>query len=121
MHAYEGILNVLRHYGLMDGAVAPIRPKGSPEQKLVRAAELDRYVPCPQDGVWEPVLAPGDPLEPGALIGRLHDFSDHGREALEIRATRAGYLAMMHLSARPKKGQTLYVVADEISWDEAAA
>lgn len=120
-HAYEGVRNVLRHYGLMDGAVTAIRPEGSPEQKLIRAAELDRYVPCPRDGVWEPVLAPGDPVEAQTLIGRLHDFSDHGSDALEIRAARAGYLAMMHLSARPRKGQTLYVVADEISWDEAGA
>ena len=29
-HAYEGTLNVLRHYGLLDGEIRKIRPAGSP-------------------------------------------------------------------------------------------
>ena len=33
-------------------------------------------------------------------------------------AQRGGYIAMMHLSARPSKGQTLYVVADPVDWSE---
>ena len=37
---------------------------------------------------------------------------------MEIRARRTGYLIMMHLSARPLKGQTLYVAADPIDWRE---
>ncbi|MEX2262247.1 MAG: succinylglutamate desuccinylase/aspartoacylase family protein [Bryobacteraceae bacterium] len=119
-HAYEGVLNVLRHYGLLEGAVTSIRPGGSPAPKLVRADRLDQYAPCPRDGTWEPVADLGDAVEAGQLIGRLHDFADHGSAALEIRAPRAGRLAMMHLSARPAKGQTLYVLADELSWDAAA-
>jgi len=117
-HAYEGILNVLRHYGLLEGEVRQIRPAGSPDPVLVRAETLDHYVPCPRDGVWEPVTEPGDLVGTGDLVGRLHDFSDHGSRAMEIRAQRSGYLIMMHLSARPRKGQTLYVIADPVAWGE---
>jgi predicted deacylase len=117
-HAYEGVLNVLRHYGLLEGKVVPIRPGGSSETRLLRADRLEQYVPCPRDGVWEPLVDPGDPVESGQLIGRLHDFTDHTSAPLEIRTSHSGYVAMMHLSARPTKGQTLYVVADEIPWSE---
>jgi hypothetical protein len=48
----------------------------------------------------------------------LHDFADHTSAPVEIRAKRQGWVAMMHLSARPVKGQTLYVVADEVDWRE---
>jgi predicted deacylase len=56
----------------------------------------------------------GAAVEPGDLLGRLHDFSDHAEAPLEIRADRAGYLLMMHRSARPLKGQTLFVIAQEV-------
>ncbi len=112
-HAYEGIWNVLRHYGIAPGEVAPIRPAGSPAPKLIRADRLSQYTPCPRDGVWEPVVDPGAAVRGGDLIGRLHDFSDHSAPPLEIRAPGEGYIGMMHLSARPRKGQTLFVLADE--------
>ncbi len=117
-HAYEGMLNVLRHYGLAEGDIRKIRPAGSPEPMLVKADELEDYVPCPRDGVWEPVVELGALIAQDELIGRLHDFSDHASPALEIRARRGGYVIMMHLSARPRKGQTLYVVAERIDWRE---
>ena len=69
--------------------------------------------------MWEPVLEPGSEVNAGDLIGRLHDFSDHSAQPLEIRSPAAGYIGMMHLSARPRKGQTLFVIADEVAWSEA--
>jgi predicted deacylase len=115
-HAYEGTLNVFRHYGMLDGEIRKIRPAGSAEPVLVKADELDYYVPCPRDGIWEPVVDLGARVTEGELIGRLHDFSDHGATPLEIRTQRSGYVIMMHLSARPLKGQTLYVVGDSVDW-----
>lgn len=115
-HAYEGILNVLRHYGLLEGSVKTLRPASAPPQRLVAAPELSAYVPCPRDGVWAPLVELGEPVAMGDLIGHLHDFSDHSQPPLEIRAGRAGFLMMMHGSARPSKGQTLYVIAEEVPW-----
>lgn len=120
-HAFEGTRNVLRHYGLLEGRPEPIRPAGSEPPKLIRADKLSQYVPCPRDGVWEPVVDPGDRVEAAALIGSLHDFSDHSSPGLEIRSPKDGYIGMMHLSARPRKGQTLFVIADETGWDEAGS
>jgi len=117
-HAYEGMLNVLRHYRLLEGSAESIRPAGAPGPQLARADRLDHYVPCPRDGVWEPVVDLGERVNEGDLIGRLHDFSDHSSAPFEIRARRGGIVLMMHLSARPQKGQTLYVVADPVDWSE---
>jgi predicted deacylase len=117
-HAYEGTLNVLRHYGLLEGEIRKIRPAGSPPSVLVKADQLHDYLPCPRDGVWEPRVDLGDSVREGEVIGCLHDFSDHGAPPLEIRASRAGHVAMMHLSSRPAKGQTLYVIADAVDWRE---
>jgi predicted deacylase len=78
-------------------------------------------VPCPRDGVWEPVVDLGAFVAAGDLIGRLHDFADHTSLGEEIRAHKDGYVLMMHLSARPLRGQTLYVLADEVPWAEVIA
>ncbi|MCS7023748.1 MAG: succinylglutamate desuccinylase/aspartoacylase family protein [Bryobacteraceae bacterium] len=117
-HAYEGVVNLLRHYGLLEGAVQRIRAEDAPEPVLIRADRLEHYKPCPRDGVWEPAVAPGERVSAGDVVGWLHDFADHSTPPLEIRASRSGTIAMLHLSARPVKGQTLYVVADEVSWEE---
>jgi predicted deacylase len=117
-HAYEGTLNVLRHYGLLQGDVVKIRPAGSPAPRLVKADRLDAYMPCPRAGIWEPVIELGEAVEQGQLLGRLHDFSDHASDAHEIRAHRRGVVMMMHLSARPVRGQTLFVIAEELDWRE---
>lgn len=119
LHAYEGVWNVLRHYGLAEGGVKRIRSVETDPPKLIRADKLNQYVPCPRDGVWEPVIDPGAAVREGELIGRLHDFADHSSDALEIRSPHGGFIGMMHLSARPKKGQTLFVIADEVAWSEA--
>jgi len=57
----------------------------------------------------------------GDVIGRLHDFSDHGAPAHENPCAAARLHRMMHLSARPSKGQTLYVIADPVAWSEVIA
>jgi len=117
-HAYEGTKNVLRHYGLLEGQIVKVRPAGSAPTRLIKADKLDAYVPAPADGVWEPVVQPGEAVQNGGLLCRLHDVSDHSSPALEIFAPRSGWVAMLHLAARPKKGQTLCVIAEEVEWSE---
>ncbi|MEP6533689.1 MAG: succinylglutamate desuccinylase/aspartoacylase family protein [Bryobacteraceae bacterium] len=117
-HAYEGTKNVLRHYGLLEGEIVKIRPEGSEPTRLIKADKLDAYVPAPANGVWEPVVATGQAVNEGELLGRLHDFSDHSSAAREILAPRAGWVAMLHLGARPQKGQTLFVIAENVDWSE---
>lgn len=119
--AYEGVRNVLRHYGLLDGAIQKLRPEAEGPTRLIEAANLDAYIPAPADGIWEPVISPGSKVREGQLLGRLHDFSDHSSPARDILSPRDGWIAMLHLSARPTKGQTLFVVAEERDWNEVLA
>jgi len=112
-HAYEGIRNVLRHYGILPGEMVKIDPARATPPRLVEAPNLEDYVACPANGVWEPVAQLGADVEAGELLGRLHDFSDHSSPAREIRAHRSGVVAMMYFPARVKKGLTLYMIAQE--------
>ncbi len=115
LHAYEGVRNVLRHYGMLQGPVVRIDPTRPYPPRLVDARNLDDYVPCPRAGVWEPVVTLGQEVEHGQLLGRLHEFSDHSASALELRAHRTGVLMMMNATAMCQKGVTLYVIARVLS------
>ena len=111
LHAYEGIRNVLRHYGMLAGGIARIDAARTAPVRYIDARNLADYIPCPRDGIWESVAEPGADVREGQLLGRLHDFADQGSAPLEIRAHRAGVLAMMHLPAHCAKGTTLFVIA----------
>lgn len=120
LHAYEGIRNLLRHYGMLTGPVEKIDLQRSSTPRLVDARNLEDYVPCPRAGVWEPLIDLGQDVEQGQLLGRLHDFSDHAAGSLELRAHRAGVLLMMNGTAMCQKGVTLYVIAQDAEPDAAA-
>jgi predicted deacylase len=109
-HAYEGIRNVLRHYGMLPGLPVTIGPGIS---RRVDASRLSDYIPAPRNGIWEPLAELGATLAEGELIGRLHDFQDHTAAPLEIRAHRAGVLAMLYQPAVCERGRTLYVIGTE--------
>ena len=114
LHAYEGIKNVLRHYGILTGDVVKVDPTRAAAPRFIQAVDLEDYVPCPRNGVWEPAAELGIDVRAGDLLGRLHDFWDHSSDPLEIRAHRAGVVAMLHFAAQCKKGLTLYVIAQEV-------
>ena len=115
-HAYEGIRNVLKHYGLLEGQPVKIRPQGSEPPKLVRADKLQSYVPCPRDGIWEPVIALGERVTAGQLIGRLHDFQRLDEPGWPVRATLDGIVVAQSWGARVRQGQFILCVGVEQPW-----
>lgn len=114
LHAYEGVKNVLRHYGHLDGEIVKIDAGRSTPPRFIDAANLEDYIPCPKDGIWEPVVELGADVHQGDLLGRLHDFGDHASDPLEIRAHRTGVIGMLHFPALSKKGTTLFVICREV-------
>lgn len=115
LHAAEGIRNVLRHCGMLEGAIAPIGARQPGDSRLVEARQLEDYVACPRDGIWEPTVQLGEQVRADQQIGFLHDFSEPAAEPLEIRARRDGFVMMMCGTALCRAGTTLYVIAREVA------
>ena len=87
---------------------------GPSPPRFVQAVNLEDYIPCPTNGIWEPTVDLGVDVKEGDLLGRLHDFSDHSSEPLEIRSHQSGVVLMLHFAAQCRKGATLYVIAQEV-------
>jgi predicted deacylase len=115
-HAEVGVRNTLRRYGMLAGELERVRPVGSDPPRIVRAVNLEDYVPAPISGVYEPVAEPGDFVESGQVVGRLYDFDYAGRRPLELRAPRDGWLLVVPFAAAVEKGQTVVVVAEETTY-----
>jgi predicted deacylase len=113
VHACEGVRNVLKHCGMLEGKVARLDPSRAHAPRVVDARDLEDYIPSPEEGIWEPLVDLGDEVKEGQLLGRLHRFTDHSEAPLEIRAQRSGYMVMMCGTAQCAEGSTLYVVARE--------
>jgi predicted deacylase len=114
-HAYEGVKNVLRHYGMLSGDVVRVDRARPTPPRVVRAPHLADYVPCPVNGIWEPVVTPGADVHQDQLLGRLHDFADHTSAPLEVAAHRSGVVIALHFAAVCKRGSTLYVIAEDVA------
>jgi predicted deacylase len=113
-HAYEGVKNVLRHYGMLPGDIVKIDSGRPSLPRFMKADNLSDYIPSPKDGIWEPAVEVGSDVAEGDLLGWLHDFSDFTSQPMEVRSHRSGILSTLHFGATCKKGATLYVIADEV-------
>ena len=58
----------------------------------------------------------GSDVRQGELLGRMHDFGDHSSAPFDVCAHRAGVVVMMHLGAVCHKGDTLYVIAEDVQF-----
>ena len=115
-HAYEGSLNVLRHYGLLEGAIARIDAQRESRPRAIEAANLSDYVPAPISGIFEPVIDPGEYVSEGQVVGRLWDFERVESDAVDLRAPREGWLLLQPFAAQVSKGDTCIVVAQEVTY-----
>lgn len=115
-HAFEGIKNVLRHYKLLDEPVIKIDRTRTTPPAFIQASKLENYVPAPMDGIWEPMIDPGDEVGEGQVIGRMHDFSNHTVNGIEILAPRSGIVIMMHFPAVTIQGQTLFAIGEKVAF-----
>jgi predicted deacylase len=112
-HVYEGIKNVLRHYGNLPGKVQKVDPTRDRPPILLRAAEAEDFVPSPFSGVFEPVVDVGHRVRKGDLLGRLYNFERIDHAPVEIRSRRDGYVLMLEFEGPVQKGDWIYVVGQE--------
>lgn len=114
-HAYQGIQNVLRHYGMLPGAIVKIDMGRMTPPRLVSATALESYIPAPITGYFEPVYDVGAAVSQGEMVGRLYDFERVGDPPLAVHAPRDGYILMQPFQAPIHKGDTMLVVAQEVN------
>jgi N2-acetyl-L-2,4-diaminobutanoate deacetylase len=102
-----GALNVLRHAGIVAGAVEtkPTRWLDMPSGDCFSFAE--------DEGMIEPLVDLGESVKPGEPVARIHPVGRTGQAPAEILAKLPGILAARHFPGLVKPGDCVAVVAVE--------
>jgi len=103
--ARRGVLNVLRHAGIVDGAV---------ERETTRWLDMpdaDCFSFAEEDGMIETMVDLGEPVRKGGVIARIHGTGRTGVAPQELRARMDGVLAARHFPGLVKAGDCVSVVA----------
>ncbi|MEO5757597.1 MAG: N(2)-acetyl-L-2,4-diaminobutanoate deacetylase DoeB [Mesorhizobium sp.] len=106
--ARRGVLNVLRHSGIVAGAVE----KGRTQWLDMPSGDCFSF--AEEDGMIETMADLGEPVEKGAVLARIHSTGRTGMAPQEIRAKMSGLLAARHFPGLVKAGDCAAVVAVEV-------
>lgn len=103
--ARRGVMNLLRHAGIVEGAVevASTRWLDMPSDDCFAFAE--------DEGLIETLVDIGEPIGEGEVVARIHPIARTGCAPGEIRARMDGILAARHFPGLVKAGDCAAVVA----------
>lgn len=103
--ARRGVLNVLRHAGIVAGAV-----EKTPTQWLDMPSG-DCFAFAEDDGMVETMIDLGEKVEEGQVLARIHSVGRTGIAPKEVTARMSGVLAARHFPGLLKAGDCVSVVA----------
>lgn len=108
--ADRGVINLLKHFGIVDGEIA------APEcpTRVVSIADLECYVMAPDDGLYEPFVELADPIESGRPIGQVHYPQHSDKEPWLTYAPRSGFLLCKRPPGWVKRGDNVAILAQDL-------
>jgi N-alpha-acetyl-L-2,4-diaminobutyrate deacetylase len=113
--AREGLANVLRHTGVLQGEVVAARR--SPPV-IGRATEPENFLFAPESGLWETLVELGQRVRTGEPVGRIHFLERPDREPTVVSARCDSIVLKVRAIATTEQGDNVAVVAREIELEE---
>lgn len=112
--AWNGLNNVLRHVGVLEGAVQTRASLGLPPAVIIDGRDPGNIVVSPEDGLFEVMLEPGDPVKAGQPVGRLW-FMDKPSRAAELLCSPVdGVVVVTRAIPVTEQGDCVFVVGTVI-------
>jgi predicted deacylase len=87
---------------------------------IVRATDDDNYLFAPDAGHWETLVDPGDRVETGQLVGRVHFIDRPDREPTPIHSPRDGVVCVVRAIAPCLPGDNVLVIGRQVDAAELA-
>lgn len=109
-HADRGVANMLRHFGLTEGA-----PEIPAPSRLMHTPDAACFVQSRHAGLFEPLVDLGAEVRAGQEIARVHPFEESGGRAVVYRAGRDGLFYCRHARGLIRRGDCLAVLAVDLA------
>jgi N-alpha-acetyl-L-2,4-diaminobutyrate deacetylase len=116
--AWSGLNNVLRHVGVLEGEAETRASLGLPPAVILDGRNPETIVLSPEDGMFEALLEPGDPVSEGDVVGRLWFIDRPDRPPELLRATVDGYVAVTKAIPVTEQGDCVFVLGVPIDRTE---
>lgn len=123
--AWNGLLNVLRHFGVLEGKVITRASLGLPPPILVDCRfengssgaavyELMDFIKAPVAGLLEVLVDTGNPVEEGQPVGRIWSHVDPTQPPVDLTSPFPGYLMGMKTLPAVEQGQSLALIGRQV-------
>jgi N-alpha-acetyl-L-2,4-diaminobutyrate deacetylase len=112
--AWTGLTNVLRHVGVLEGEIETRASLGKPPAVILDGRDPENIVLAPEDGLFEALLEPGDPVAAGQPVGRLWFVDRPDRRPIEIEAPLDGFVAVTKAIPVTEQGDCVFVLGQQI-------
>ena len=108
--ARHGVLAAAIHHGHLRGSIEPIGHHASGTQRLVSIVDPAGTTAAPFGGHYESLVACGEDVRRGTVVGLLHDFDRLDLEPVPLEAGVDGVLVAQAWAAPVVQGQHVVVV-----------
>jgi predicted deacylase len=112
--AREGLRNVLRHLGILNGTARTREELGHSPATILDCTEFSSYVEAPVGGMYEPLVEPGQKVMESAPVGRLWSMEDPSRNGVELTAPHAGVLCAARAIVPTNQGDCVATVGKPV-------
>ena len=112
--AWNGLTNVLRHVGVLEGEVLTRASLGLPDAVILDGRDPRNYVIVEEDGIFEGLLEPGAALREGDPVARLWFPDRLDREPTVLRAPLDGVLAVIRAIPVAEAGDGAFTLGQPI-------
>jgi predicted deacylase len=112
--AEEGLANVLRQAGILEGGVVTRASHGLPDAVILDGRDARNYLLAPATGIFETLVDPGGAVRAGQLVGRIHSLEHPEREPEELVAPLDGVTACVRAISWTEQGDNVLVFGQPI-------
>lgn len=115
--AHDGLVNVLKHLGVLEGESETRDSLGVKPVVLTQALEARNYLLAPESGIFEVCVELGSTVAVDQPVGRIHFLERPDREPIEVLSPKNGYLICMRSPCKTQQGDCIAVIGEQVSVD----
>jgi N-alpha-acetyl-L-2,4-diaminobutyrate deacetylase len=112
--ARDGLANVLRHLGVLEGEVVTRASLGLPPAVILDGRDPRNYVAAPEAGLFESFVDAGEVVAPDQPIGAIHFMERPDRAPEVLTAPLDGVVAALRAITATEQGDNVIVLGQPI-------
>jgi len=112
--AQNGLANVLRHLGVLEGEVRTRASLGLPPAVILDGRDPRNYIAAPETGLFESFVDAGEAVAADQRVGAIHFMERPDRPAEVLTAPLAGVVAALRAITMTEQGDNVVVIGQPI-------